>query len=131
MALAVRPCRPITLPRSSGCTRSSRTVTCDPSTDFTCTSSGWSTRARAMASTSSFMWSLGMAPAVKPRTHKYLEGLRLSDLLQTEEAPHRIAGLRAKSHPILDTLRVELDLRRLLQRIIRAHRFLDAAVPRP
>src|SRR5580704_3066134 len=29
---AVRPCRPITLPRSSGCTRNSRTVTCSPST---------------------------------------------------------------------------------------------------
>src|SRR5260370_26947531 len=55
IALAVRPCRPITFPRSSGCTRNSSTVTCDPSTDFTCTSSGWSTRALAMASTSSFI----------------------------------------------------------------------------
>src|ERR1700730_9109155 len=40
MALAVRPWRPITLPRSSGCTRNSRTVTCEPSTAFTCTPSG-------------------------------------------------------------------------------------------
>src|SRR5712664_1324427 len=54
-ALAVRPCRPITLPRSSGCTRNSKIVACEPSTDLTCTSSGWSTRALAMDSTSSFM----------------------------------------------------------------------------
>src|SRR6184192_1138092 len=55
-ALAVRPWRPITFPKSSGCTRNSNTVTCDPSTDFTSTSSGWSTRALAIASTSSFIW---------------------------------------------------------------------------
>src|SRR5262249_25563786 len=30
--LAVRPCRPMTLPRSSGWTRNSKTVTCSPST---------------------------------------------------------------------------------------------------
>src|SRR5258708_22616153 len=54
-ALAVRPCRPITLPRSSGCTRNSKIVACEPSTDLTCTSSGWSTRALAMDSTSSFI----------------------------------------------------------------------------
>src|ERR1700675_157028 len=59
MALAVRPWRPITLPRSSGCTRSSRTVTCEPSTAFTCTPSGRSTRALAISSTSSFI----LAPA--------------------------------------------------------------------
>src|SRR5712692_5383617 len=40
MALAVRPCRPITLPRSSGWTRNSSTITCEPSTEFTLTSSG-------------------------------------------------------------------------------------------
>src|SRR5437899_6675838 len=40
IAFAVRPWRPITLPRSSGWTRNSSTVTCDPSTAFTCTPSG-------------------------------------------------------------------------------------------
>src|SRR5882724_6244681 len=39
-AFAVRPWRPITLPRSSGWTRSSRMVACCPSTDLTRTSSG-------------------------------------------------------------------------------------------
>ena len=53
--VAVRPCRPITLPRSSGCTRNSKIVACEPSTDLTLTSSGWSTRALAIDSTSSFM----------------------------------------------------------------------------
>src|SRR5258705_3499770 len=55
MALAVRPCRPITLPKSSGCTRSSTTVACGPSTVSTFTSSGWSTSALAICSTSSFI----------------------------------------------------------------------------
>src|SRR5215470_4965737 len=40
MALAVRPWRPITLPRSSGWTRNSRTVTWEPSTALTWTPSG-------------------------------------------------------------------------------------------
>src|SRR5580704_13327985 len=40
MDLAVRPCRPITFPRSSGWTRNSSTVTCSPSTAFTATFSG-------------------------------------------------------------------------------------------
>src|SRR5271169_3131590 len=129
IALAVRPCRPITLPRSSGCTFSSSTVTCAPSPDFTCTSSGWSTRARAMVSTSSFMdtWE-------RPRPDrgaKFRKALWLGDLLQLQEAAHGIARLCALPQPILDALRVQLDLRRLLQRIVRAHRFLHAAVPRP
>src|SRR5437773_9420636 len=43
IASAVRPCRPITLPKSSGCVFNSRTVTWEPSTALTCTPSGWST----------------------------------------------------------------------------------------
>src|SRR5262249_8668101 len=52
---AVRPCLPITLPRSLGATRSSRTVTCSPSTTFTATSSGMSTRAFAISSINCFI----------------------------------------------------------------------------
>ena len=52
---AVRPCLPITLPRSLGATRNSRTVTCSPSTSLTVTSSGISTRALAISSTNSFI----------------------------------------------------------------------------
>src|SRR5260370_41000998 len=84
-----------------------------------------------MASTSSFIGSLGTALPVKPGTRKFQEGAELSNLLLTEKAAHRITGLRSQSHPILDALRVELELRRLLQRIVRAHRFLHSAVPRP
>src|SRR6266851_3897892 len=84
-----------------------------------------------MASTSSFIGSLGMASPAKPRTHKFQEGAELSNLLLTEKAAHGIAGLCSQSHPILDALRIQLDLRWLLQRIVRAHRFLHAAVPRP
>jgi len=54
-ASAVRPCRPITLPTSSGWTHNSSTITCCPSTERTSTSSGWSTRAFAIISSSSFM----------------------------------------------------------------------------
>src|SRR3990172_5764650 len=53
MERAVRPCLPMTLPRSDGSTRSSSTVTCSPSTAFTVTLSGWSTRDLAICSTSS------------------------------------------------------------------------------
>src|SRR5277367_3642468 len=94
-ALAVRPCRPITLPRSSGCTRSSSTVTCDPSTDLTCTSSGWSTRALAMLSTSSFILHLhvldlplgrGKRAPVWPGHARYGTSQGLRDLLLVDEA---------------------------------------------
>src|ERR1035437_10055611 len=50
---AVRPCLPITLPTSSGATRSLRTVFSSRSTLFTSTAAGSSTRARAISRTSS------------------------------------------------------------------------------
>src|SRR6267142_4352609 len=84
-----------------------------------------------MASTSSFIGYLGVASPAKPRTHKFRKALRLSDLLQTEKAAHRIAGLGSQADPVLDALRVQLNLRRFLQRIVRAHRFLNAAIARP
>src|SRR5215471_10352360 len=55
MERAVRPCLPITLPKSLGATRSSSTVTCSPATSRTATSSGMSTRAFAMSSTNCFI----------------------------------------------------------------------------
>ena len=39
---------------------------------------------------------------------------KLSDLLLLNETTYGVARLRAKSHPILDAVRIELDLRRLL-----------------
>ena len=55
MERAVRPCFPITFPRSLGATFNSRTVTCSPATSRTETSSGMSTRAFAMSSTNCFI----------------------------------------------------------------------------
>src|SRR5262245_27801082 len=51
---AVRPCFPITFPKSLGATRNSKTVTCSPSTACTETPSGMSTRAFAISSINSF-----------------------------------------------------------------------------
>src|SRR2546430_7361741 len=64
---------------------------CDWSSDV-CSSdlSGWSTRARAMASTSSFIGYLGMPPPGESGGRaNFREALKLSDLLLTEEAAHR------------------------------------------
>src|SRR5262249_20489597 len=55
IALAVRPCLPMTLPRSCCATLSSKTVVASPSTSLTTTASGLSTSAVAMISTSSFI----------------------------------------------------------------------------
>src|SRR6185437_1891077 len=49
---AVRPCLPITFPRSPSATRSSKTVACSPAISFTTTPPGVSTRALAISSTS-------------------------------------------------------------------------------
>src|ERR1700735_811667 len=56
MDRAVRPCLPITLPRSLAAPFSSNTVTCSPFTSLTVTSSGKSTRAFAMSSISCFIF---------------------------------------------------------------------------
>src|SRR5579862_7991346 len=61
MDRAVRPCLPMTLPRSLAATFSSNTVTCSPCTSLTITSSGKSTRAFAMSSTSCFMPDVSLA----------------------------------------------------------------------
>src|SRR5581483_9266243 len=63
---AVRPCLPITFPRSLGATFNSRTVTCSPSTTRTETSSGMSTRALAMSSINCFMHPASMTMVARP-----------------------------------------------------------------
>src|ERR1035438_8256706 len=55
MERAVRPCLPITLPRSLAATLSSKTVTCSPSTSLTTPSSEISTRAFAISSINCFI----------------------------------------------------------------------------
>src|SRR6266540_3685402 len=59
---AVRPCLPITLPRSSWATRSSMIVVFSPSVSRTDTSSGLSTRAFAMSSISALSSSIAAPP---------------------------------------------------------------------
>src|SRR5712692_5241979 len=100
---AVRPCFPMTFPRSPCATRSSRTVTCWPSTARTSTSSGLSTRAFAICSINSFTcasrvgavhpgpyhcsasleYALGNASLAVPRAFKLLHLLYQTDLLQS------------------------------------------------
>src|SRR3984885_3860607 len=55
----------------------------------------------------------------------------LRDLLQLDETAHRIAWLCANAEPMLDAIRIQLQFRGLLEWIVRAHQFHDAAIPRP
>src|SRR5207302_10405962 len=96
-ALAVRPWRPITFPKSSGCTRNSNTVTCDPSTDFTSTSSGWSTRALAIASTSSFIWATPLAVISSGNLPRPPETVHASTCT-TGKSNHDRRGAPSRSH---------------------------------
>lgn len=59
--------------------------------------------------------------------------LELRDFLLSDEASHGVAGLGTDSEPMFDTLGVKLNLRGLLERVIRPHRFHDSPIagPRP
>lgn len=57
--------------------------------------------------------------------------LDLRDLLLPDKASHRVAGLGADSEPVFDSLRIKLNLRGLLQRVIRPHRFHNSPISRP
>src|SRR5512139_2507050 len=92
---AVRPCFPMTLPRSPGATFSSTTLEFSPSTSRTTTDDGSSTSAFAMNSTSSFI-------ARRPRSD--LRALRLR-----QKAAHGFGGVRALLDPRLGLGDVELD----------------------
>src|SRR5215467_3204938 len=54
----------------------------------------------------------------------------LGYLLRLDEAAHRVARLSAGSEPILHSICVQLDFRRLLQRVIGPDRFHHAPVAR-
>src|SRR5437660_8106963 len=49
--------------------------------------------------------------------------LKLRDFLQADKAAHGVAWLSARSEPVLYALGVQLDLRGLLERIIRTDQF--------
>src|ERR1700736_6588657 len=124
MDFAVRPCRPITLPRSSGATRNSRTVTCSPSTARTDTCSGRSTSAFAISSTRSFTAATSTARQAQREKApelgtKLLKRLAVDfdasrRLLVAQEAADGLAGLGSTSEPVLNALGVQLDFCRFL-----------------
>src|SRR6202022_562410 len=45
-----------------------------------------------------------------------------------QEASDRVARLGSASEPILDAVRVQLDFRRILQRVVRSNNFYSSAV---
>src|SRR6266699_6092233 len=109
--LAVRPCFPITLPRSLWATRNSKTVVCSPSMDRTETCSGLSTRAFAICSMSSFIalqtqlvlcflewiFSRHLFPSetlLRPATDSIHTG---SSLQKGQRCAHRAEGLDARA----------------------------------
>src|SRR4051812_3074707 len=118
---AVRPCLPMTLPRSLGATRNSSTVLCSPSSALTWTCSGSSTRALAISSTSDRM-SPPCSFAILRLLHlrgAYAFGLRfLRRLLccrgagrrsffeQTGEGGRELRTLRA---PVIDALTLHVE----------------------
>src|SRR5512133_80760 len=96
-ALAVRPPRPMTRPRSSGSTVSSNTVERSRSRTSTWTASFRSTSSRASQRTRSRTVRLALL----------LGGLLRLRLL--EQHRHGLAGLRARLEPVLDPIRLELQ----------------------
>src|SRR5262249_44901181 len=125
-ARAVRPCLPMTLPRSFWATRSSITITRSPSTSVTLTCSGSSTSAFATYSMRSLnnhshcscFRQLHSAP-LRPG----LRGLR-------DQLLHRIRGLRPLGDPRLGFLAIDGDLRRIRDRVVVSDHFDEPSVTR-
>src|SRR5437764_369596 len=99
--LAVRPCFPITRPRSSLATRSSSTDAVSPCVSFTSTASGLLTNCRARNWTSSFM-----AGSVEPGRGALGGGWGCFDKL-----PDGVTGSRAGFQPVRNQLFVHRDFR--------------------
>src|SRR5665213_2394113 len=122
-ALAIRPCRPITLPMSSGATCSWITNTPLSSTSVTRTNSGWVTRDRATYSTKS---RIGYSPALaRDLTCRRLGGLALhrqGSIFQNthagHQAMHAFTGLSAFGHPGEGLFLIDHDFGRLAARAI-------------
>src|SRR5215211_1814571 len=120
IALATRPPLPISRPRSSGPTVTSRTRFPFSSTSVTCTESGSSTSARQTNSTSSRInWS-----APQP------SGAAGLDALGPEQPGDGTGRLRAVAEPVLGALYVDHDRRRISLRVVVADRLDRPPVPR-
>src|SRR6266536_1860602 len=105
-ARAILPCLPITLPTSSFATNSLSTTTSSRSSRSTLTASGWSTSRRASTSSSS------------------------ANVLDLEQAPHRLRRLRALVQPRLHLLLVQLDRRGVGLRVVPPDDLDELAVAR-
>src|SRR5512141_2300344 len=105
----MRPCRPITLPRSSWATWSRRTTVSSSSTRSTRTASGSSTSRRARYSSSS---------------------AKLRDVLRLQEPRDGVRGLSALAEPVLHPVLVELDQRGVVLRVVPADDLDELAVTR-
>src|SRR4051794_32599526 len=118
-ALATRPPRPITRPRSSSATSSSSTTSPSiSSTSFTSTASGSATSERARNSSSS------RTGCPQPLSAGCL------DPLGAEERRNRPGGLSALLEPVAGPVLVDDDQRRVALRVVLADRLDRAAVPR-
>src|SRR5205807_4821957 len=106
--LAVRPCLPMTRPRSSLATRSSSTEAVSPCVSFTSTASGLFTNCRARNWTSSFI-----AGSVEAGSGGLGSGRRYLN-----ELPHSVAGLRARFEPMGGLLVIQADFGGIEQGIV-------------
>src|SRR5213079_796048 len=98
-ARAVRPCRPMTLPRSFGATSSSMMV--------------WSPRSYARVSTAS-------ASSTSDLATNSMSSFTLLRLRLLQEGLDRRRELRSLRHPVVDARAVDLDVRRVLLRVVMA-----------
>src|SRR6185437_10572983 len=153
MERAVRPCLPMTFPRSLGATFSSSTVTCSPSTSLTETSCGISTRAFAISSinclirpppgpivtrsrvkerprTSSLQGFLVMFLTFRRACGNGLGG-RLCGWILFDETFDGIGELGAVLGPVLDAVVLQQNLGRVGGRVVGADHFNVAAVASP
>src|SRR5215216_5546242 len=118
-ALATRPPRPITRPRSSSATSTSSTTSPSiSSTSVTSTASGSATSERARNSSSS---------RIPRRLGLTAGGL---DALGAEQVRHRPGGLGALLQPVASAFLIDLDQRRVGLGVVLADRLDRAAVPR-
>src|SRR5579859_1825975 len=144
--LAVRPCRPITLPRSVGATRNSKIVASPSSTGVTWTCSGASTRACAICSTSIRMSPLPASVingvlhsagaripclACSGKTCCRLRGGRGCALCLGEQTADCVRKLCALGNPVINTVALQVDRRGVGAGIVQSHHFHGAAVARP
>src|SRR5579875_599493 len=127
MACAMRPCRPITRPMSSGATCRRSTTRSPRRCSSTLTAAGSSTSARAMYSISSFIAALrdGSGCRARRRLAFVVEHAR-----RAQQPLDRLRWLRTLAHPVAQLLDVDVERHRLGARIVHAKHLDVLAVAR-